>query len=105
MKEAGVALGPPRGRRVPAKPASQVDEVTTDLESAKPANEVTTDSDAAANRASIEPEPSRSPSASACEPFHELIEAGLSRYSSNADLPVSRAASRAKPVTHNDATT
>jgi hypothetical protein len=42
-------------------------------EPAKPANEaeVTTDSEA--------PQPSRSPSASACLPFHELIEAGLGK--------------------------
>ena len=79
LKEAGVALRAPRGRRVPAKPASQVDEVTTDPEPAKPANEVTTNADAANGPPALEPKPTRSPSASACEPFHELIEAGLSR--------------------------
>lgn len=79
LKEAGILLRPPRGRRVSAKPASPVDEVTTDSKPEKPANQVTTDSAAAAPRARLEPVPSRSPSASSCEPFHELIEAGLAR--------------------------
>ena len=38
LKEAGVALRPPRGRRLPAKPASRADEVTPDSPSAKPAS-------------------------------------------------------------------
>jgi transposase len=79
LQQAGVALRPPRGRRLPAKPASRAAKVTTDPETPKPASEVTTDSDEPASPPAIEPEPSRSPSASACEPFHELIEAGLSR--------------------------
>jgi hypothetical protein len=72
LKAAGIAVRPPRGwgRKPPAKPAN---EVTTDLTRAKPANgvEVTTDSGP--------PPPTRSPAASACAPYHELIEAGLGR--------------------------
>jgi transposase len=73
LKAAGIAVRPPGrwGRLPPAKPAI---EVTTDSAPAKPANEagqVTTDSGG--------PNPSRSPSASACLPFHELIEAELGR--------------------------
>jgi transposase len=76
LRSAGVAVRAPGrwGRRPPPKPAI---EVTTDLGAtagAKPANEtvqVTTDSGP--------PRPSRSPSASACLPFHELIEAGLAK--------------------------
>ena len=91
LREAGVALRPPRGRRAPSKPASQV-EVTTDPEPAKLANqeppvpeatqpdiEVSPDCGAADGSPAVGLEPSRSPSASACDPFRELIEAGLSR--------------------------
>jgi transposase len=68
LKAAGIAVRPPGGwgRRPPAKPAI---EVTTDFgaESAgAPAPE------------SASP-PGRSPSASACEPYRESIELGLSR--------------------------
>jgi transposase len=98
LKAAGVPVRPPRGwgRRPPAKPAN---EVTTDFErgkavisvsasadSAKPANGVTTDFE---TPPACEPVPAttfectirppRSPSASACEPYRELIELGLSR--------------------------
>jgi transposase len=66
LQEAGVALRPPRGRLLPAKPASRADQVTTD-------------SDEPPSPPPVEPEPTRSPSASACEPFRELIEVGLSR--------------------------
>ena len=66
LKAAGIAVRPPGGwgRREPAKPAI---EVTTDFgaESADPT--------------ASEPKPSRGPSASACEPFREVIELGLSR--------------------------
>jgi len=48
LKEARVELRLPRGRRLPAKPASLAVEVTTDPESSKPASEVTTDSPAKA---------------------------------------------------------
>jgi transposase len=80
LKEAGVALRPPRGRRLSAKPASPVAEVTTDSGPPKPAIEMTTDSDVADGQPAIKPKPpSRGSSISACEPFHELIEAGLAR--------------------------
>lgn len=57
LRTAGIPVRPPGawGRRPPAKPAI---EVTTD---------------------SAPPCPGRSPSASACLPFHELIGAGLDR--------------------------
>lgn len=76
LKQAGIALRPPRGRLVPAKPASP-EEVTTDSEPPRPARpaegtEPEKGSTVAANAA-------RSISASACEPFHEVIEAGLAR--------------------------
>jgi transposase len=81
LKAAGIPLRPSGswGRRPPAKPANQV---TTDSEPAKPANEVTTDSGLQAGN---EPQagepagPTRSPTASACEPYREAIELGLSR--------------------------
>ena len=80
LKEAGVELRLPRGRRLAsAKPASAADAVTTDSASAKPACEVTPDSGAVAEPPAREAEPFRSPSVSLCEPFHELIEAGLAR--------------------------
>jgi transposase len=82
LKEAGVALRPPRGRRVRAKPASRGEKVTTDSDLAKPASEVTTDSaaeSAAGIAAAPEPQPGRSPSASACVPYRDVIELGLSR--------------------------
>jgi transposase len=85
LKEAGVALRPPRGRRIRAKPASRAGEVTPDSPSAKPASpaeEVTSDSggeSAGETLATPEPKPGRSPSASVCEPYVEAIEAGLSK--------------------------
>ena len=71
LKAAGIPVRPPGGwgRRAPAKPAK---EVTTDSAASKPANEVTTD-------CSSPPTPSRSPAASACEPYGELIELGLAK--------------------------
>jgi transposase len=82
LKEAGVALRPPRGRRVQAKPASRGEKVTTDSDPAKPASGVTTDSaaeSAGGIAAAPEPQPGRSPSASACAPYQDVIELGLSR--------------------------
>ena len=85
LKDAGVALRPPRGRRIRAKPASRTGEVTTDSTLAKPASEaeeVTTDSGGESTRetpSEPEPKPGRNPSASACEPYGEAIEVGLSR--------------------------
>jgi transposase len=85
LKEAGVALRPPRGRRIRAKPASRADEVAPDPTPAKPASEaaeVTPDSgreSAGGSDAKPEPKPGRSPSASACEPYGGTIEVGLSK--------------------------
>ena len=85
LKEAGVALRPPRGRRIRAKPASWTGEVTPDSTSPKPASqaaEVTPDSggeSAGGSDAKPAPKPGRSPSASACEPYGEAIEAGLAK--------------------------
>ena len=98
LKETGVQLRPPRGRRLSPKPASPVAEVTPDPElpepagegvpdstSAKPASagaEVTPDPDPkppGGTTAKPEPKPTRSSSASACEPYGEAIEIGLSR--------------------------
>lgn len=88
LRSAGVAVRPPGrwGRNPPAKPAIEVTTdsegpnppngtgLTTDSEGPNPPNEsgqVTTDSGP--------PRSSRSPSASACLPFHEVIEAGLAK--------------------------
>jgi transposase len=84
LKEAGIALRPPRGRRIRAKPASESSEVSPDSTPAKPASEaeVSPDfgggSDGGAD-AKPEPTPGRSPSDSACEPFVDAIEAGLAK--------------------------
>jgi transposase len=86
LRSAGIDVRPPRGRK--SKPASCV---TTDPAEANPASrgEVSTGSDGAesANPASREgvstgsesPKPGRAPSASACEPYRELIELGMAR--------------------------
>ena len=84
LKEAGVALRPPRGRRIQAKPASQSSQVTPDSTPAKPASEaeVTPDSgggSAGGTDAKPEPKPGRSPSDSACEPYVEAIAVGLAK--------------------------
>jgi hypothetical protein len=94
LKEAGIPVRPPGGwgRAGPAKPAMKV---ITDSASEKPlpagdagaagakaANEVITDFGAelaASVPAAAAPKPSRSPSASACAPYQDAIEAGLSR--------------------------
>ena len=69
LKETGVQLRPPRGRQIPSKPASSVAEVTPD-----PGPD-----SADGTAAKPEPKPARSSSASACEPYGEAIEVGLSR--------------------------
>jgi len=107
LKEAGIALRPPGGwgRASPAKPANGVItdpalskpaiEVITDSAAAepcaagesspalaKPANEVITDFGAelaAAAPKADEPKPGRSPSASACAPYRDAVEVGISR--------------------------
>jgi transposase len=68
LKAAGVAVRPPGrwGRQAVSKPAI---EVTTDFGAAKPAIPLTRDSELS----------TRSPTASACEPYRELIELGLAR--------------------------
>ena len=91
LKAAGVPLRSPGGwgRRDP-KPAIEVitdsgsvqapGTLVEDGAPAKPANEVTTDFGAEFDGAETgEPKPGRSPSASACEPYREVIALGLSR--------------------------
>ena len=99
LKDAGVELRRPRGRLLPAKPASCADEVITDsdpentadrgpvaaTEEAKPASvseQVITDSVASVDDpVAIQPpaEPTRSPSSSTCELYRDVIEADLTR--------------------------
>jgi transposase len=94
LKAANVAFRPPGGwgRQSPAKPANEVitdsaagkpaSGATADPVPAKPASEVITDFGAGlAGEATIvpDPPPGRSPSASACWPYREAIELGLSR--------------------------
>jgi transposase len=98
LKEAGVHLRPPRGRLL-SKPASRTDQVTPDSEAAKtatdqpalhsapakpasPDRQVTPDSDqqtAEQTTPSAAAQPSRSPSASACEPYRDAVELALSQ--------------------------
>jgi len=65
LRSAGIPVRPPAGwgRRAPAKPA----------------NEVITDFGAESAPIAVPETPGRSSSASACEPYRELIELGLSR--------------------------
>jgi transposase len=94
LKAVGIAFRPPGGwgRHPAPKPANEVitdpaPEITTDGAAAdpapaKPANEVITDSGAelAASAAAVAvPQPGRSSSASACTPYREAIEVGLSK--------------------------
>ncbi len=78
LKAAGIAVRGPRRRRPPPKPASQV---STDL--ANPASEASTDSDplppGLPGLPAGPPPSSRAPTASACEPYRELIELALGR--------------------------
>jgi hypothetical protein len=89
LKAAGIAIRAPRRRRPPPKPASGV---STDP--AKPASGVSTDPANPASQVSTDPGPlaadltdlpvwpppaSRAPTASACEPYRELIELALGR--------------------------
>ena len=93
LKAAGIAFRPPGGggRPLRAKPAIEVItdsaaakpalEVSTEPAPAKPASEVTTDFGAEladGTTAPPEPKPGRSPSASACGPYRDAIELGLS---------------------------
>ncbi len=93
LKAAGIAFRPPGGggQPLPAKPAIEVItdsaaakpalEVSTEPVPAKPASKVTTDFGAelaGCTTAPPEPQPGRSPSASACGPYRDAIELGLS---------------------------
>ena len=77
LKAAGIAIREPRRRRPPAQPASRM---STDR--AKPASEVSTDP-ATLPPGLVDPSPppppGRAPTASACEPYRELIELALGR--------------------------
>lgn len=94
LKAAGVGVRPSGawGRQPPAKPANGVitdsappkpaNEIGAEPESAKAANEVITDPGAGLRTDQTEkpaPQPSRSPSASACTPYREVIEVGRAR--------------------------
>ena len=94
LKAAGIAFRPPGGWgwRPPGKPVNGVipepsaekpaNGLTPDLAPAKPANEVITDFGAelsVGGNGACAPQPHRSPSASACTPYREAIELGLSR--------------------------
>jgi transposase len=68
LKAAGITIRAARQRRPPPKSASQVSTDPTN-----PASEVCTDPGA------VPPRPSRAPTASACEPYRELIEHALGR--------------------------
>jgi transposase len=74
LKAAGVTFRPPGawGRRPPAKPANETSPDLATPPEAKPANEVSPDSVPVV-------EPTRSPTASACEPFLDFIELSLSK--------------------------
>jgi transposase len=80
LKAAGIGVRPSGGwgRRSPAKPANGV---TTDSGDSKPANEsgVTTDFIRLFSQKQTVELPHPSSSASACEPFRETIQLGLSR--------------------------
>jgi transposase len=80
LKAAGIAVRSPRGwGRAPAKPAN---EVITDFGAANPAKEVIAEPSREAVsqlEAELAAVASRSPRASACEPYREAIELGLSR--------------------------
>jgi transposase len=71
LKAAGIVMREPRGRRLPANPASPVSTDFGEGLSAAPA----------VGPPAVAPPtaPSRAPTASACEPYRELIEAGLAR--------------------------
>jgi transposase len=78
LKAAGIAVRPPGawGRREPATPAN---EAIPDLSQAKPANEVTTDPGGQIPQdQGLQPSSPR-PSASACQPYRDTIELGVSR--------------------------
>src|SRR6266481_6029508 len=77
LKAAGIAVRPPGGwvRRPPPKPAKETSTDSAAGSTAKPANGVSTDS----GRSVWPPRPGRSPQASTCEPYRELIDEALGR--------------------------
>src|SRR6266481_67135 len=77
LRAAGIAVRLPGGwgRRPIPKPANEVSTDPGSGPGAKPANEVSTDS----GPAPWPPRPGRSPQASACEPYRELIGEALGR--------------------------
>ena len=77
LKAAGIGVRAPGGwgRRSPPNPAKEVSTDSADAATAKPANAPSTDSAPPA----WPPRPGRSPQASACEPYRELIVAALGR--------------------------
>jgi hypothetical protein len=87
LKAAGITVrssgrwGHPTASEVTTDPgfANPSNGDATNSAPSKPAIEVTTDSGAENGAPVVEAAPTRSPSASACEPFHELIELGISR--------------------------
>lgn len=91
LKAAGINYRPPGKWGREPKPANEVitdpavakpaDQASPDLSCAKPANEVITDFGAELTDSNkpVTPQPGRSPSSSACEPYRDTIEAGLSR--------------------------
>ena len=99
LKDAGVELRSPRARLLRPKPASCPDRVITDSDHAECADPVVTAGLDTAKPASVAgqvitnssphiedtsgvtspPEPSRSPSSSACEAYRDAIELGLSQ--------------------------
>jgi transposase len=79
LRAAGIDIRAPGrwGRPPTSKPAI---EVITDPSTAKPANEEAVFTDSGAPSVADKPaEPQRSPSASACEPYRDAIELGLSK--------------------------
>jgi transposase len=84
LKAAGIAMRGPRGQYIPAKPARQEEGVISDSAEAKPASlaDVITDSggeSAPAGEGKPDSQPDRGPSSSACLPYQDLIELGISR--------------------------
>jgi transposase len=84
LRAAGIAMRAPRGQYIPAKPASRKEGVITDPAEAKPArlDEVITDSgggSATPSEAKPDSQPGRCPSSSACLPYQDVIELGISR--------------------------
>jgi len=83
LKAAGISIRSPGGwgRRPAPKAAKEVSTDSGPVSGAKPAIEVSTDSDGTEREGSGPPpwphEPARSPQASHCEPYREIIERGI----------------------------